>query len=127
MQTAPQGTYSGMLHCAGGILKNEGPLAFYKVSILFLCQNASDLPVFRQGTVSPLVGIGACVSIQFGALESTKRYFTAQNLASGTGGADGRLLNSSQLVTAGVAAGLANSVVSGPVEHIRISTLLMTS
>jgi len=102
MQTAPQGTYKGMLHCAGGILKNEGPLAFYK------------------GTVSPLVGIGACVSIQFGALESTKRYFIARNLASGTGGPDGRTLNSGQLVTAGVAAGLANSVVSGPVEHIRI-------
>lgn len=31
MQTAPKGTYTGMLHCAGGILKNEGPLAFYKV------------------------------------------------------------------------------------------------
>ena len=33
MQTSPKGTYSGMLHCAGGILKNEGPLAFYKVRI----------------------------------------------------------------------------------------------
>ena len=33
MQTAPKGTYSGMLHCAGGILKNEGPLAFYKVCL----------------------------------------------------------------------------------------------
>ncbi len=33
MQTAPKGTYSGMLHCAGGILKNEGPLAFYKVCV----------------------------------------------------------------------------------------------
>ena len=33
MQTAPAGTYSGMLHCAGGILKNEGPFAFYKVSL----------------------------------------------------------------------------------------------
>jgi len=31
MQTAPPGTYTGMLQCAGGILKNEGPLAFYKV------------------------------------------------------------------------------------------------
>lgn len=31
MQTAPAGTYKGMMHCAGGILKNEGPLAFYKV------------------------------------------------------------------------------------------------
>ena len=31
MQTAPKGTYRGMFDCAGGILKNEGPLAFYKV------------------------------------------------------------------------------------------------
>ena len=31
MQTAPPGTYSGMVQCATGILKNEGPLAFYKV------------------------------------------------------------------------------------------------
>ncbi|SRR6266581_9504443 len=31
MQTSAKGTYSGMLDCAGGILRNEGPLAFYKV------------------------------------------------------------------------------------------------
>jgi len=31
MQTSAKGTYTGMLDCAGGILKNEGPLAFYKV------------------------------------------------------------------------------------------------
>lgn len=36
MQTSAKGTYSGMLHCAGGILKNEGPLAFYKVMLLSL-------------------------------------------------------------------------------------------
>jgi hypothetical protein len=40
MQTAPPGTYSGMLHCAGGILKNEGPFAFYKVSLP--CWRRSD-------------------------------------------------------------------------------------
>lgn len=34
MQTSAKGTYTGMLHCAGGILKNEGPLAFYKVRTL---------------------------------------------------------------------------------------------
>ena len=34
MQTASKGTYKGMLHCAGGILKNEGPLAFYKVRLI---------------------------------------------------------------------------------------------
>ncbi|KIK41257.1 hypothetical protein CY34DRAFT_806291 [Suillus luteus UH-Slu-Lm8-n1] len=102
MQTSAKGTYTGMLHCAGGILKNEGPLAFYK------------------GTLTPLLGIGVCVSIQFGVLEYAKRIFTAQNLARGEGGEEGKMLGGGQLVIAGVAAGLANGVVSGPVEHIRI-------
>src|ERR1700733_15756965 len=31
MQTAPPGTYSGAIHCTTGILRHEGPLAFYKV------------------------------------------------------------------------------------------------
>ncbi|PVG02470.1 putative YMC1-protein of the mitochondrial carrier family [Serendipita vermifera] len=102
MQTAPPGTYSGMMQCAGGILKNEGPLAFYK------------------GTLTPLLGVGACVSIQFGALEYMKRVFTTQNLRSGRGGPDGKTLEPLQLAIAGASAGIANSVVSGPVEHIRI-------
>lgn len=102
MQTSAKGTYTGMLHCAGGILKNEGPLAFYK------------------GTLTPLLGIGVCVSIQFGVLEYAKRIFTAQNLARGEGGVEGKMLGGGQLVIAGVAAGLANGIVSGPVEHIRI-------
>lgn len=76
----------------------------------------------KQGTLTPLLGIGVCVSIQFGALEHTKRYFARQNLASGRGGPDGLTLSGSQLMAAGVFAGLANSVVSGPVEHIRIRT-----
>jgi len=102
MQTSAKGTYSGMMQCAGGILKNEGPLAFYK------------------GTLTPLLGIGACVSIQFGVLEWAKRYFARQNILRGRGGSDGRLLSGEQLVVAGVLAGLGNGVVSGPVEHIRI-------
>jgi len=102
MQTSAKGTYSGMLDCAGGILKNEGPLAFYK------------------GTLTPLLGIGLCVSIQFGAVEYVKRVFAEQNIARGKGGAGGKTLDAGQLFTAGVAAGLANGFVSGPVEHIRI-------
>ncbi|KXN90953.1 hypothetical protein AN958_03020 [Leucoagaricus sp. SymC.cos] len=102
MQTSAMGTYSGMLHCASGILKNEGPLAFYK------------------GTLTPLFGIGLCVSIQFGAVEYTKRFFASQNVARGVGGEGGKILDGFQLFTAGVAAGLANGFVSGPVEHIRI-------
>ncbi|KAG9309318.1 mitochondrial carrier domain-containing protein [Chiua virens] len=102
MQTAPKGTYSGMVHCAGGILKNEGPLAFYK------------------GTLTPLLGIGLCVSIQFGALEYAKRVLAEHNLANGKGGKEGKTLGAGQLFTAGVGAGLANGFVSGPVEHVRI-------
>lgn len=102
MQTSAKGTYKGMLHCAGGILKNEGPLAFYK------------------GTLTPLLGIGVCVSIQFGALEYAKRVFAAANLANGRGGEGGKMLSGGQLFIAGVGAGLANGFVSGPVEHIRI-------
>ncbi|EMD33691.1 hypothetical protein CERSUDRAFT_117772 [Gelatoporia subvermispora B] len=102
MQTAPKGTYSGMFHCAGGILKNEGPLAFYK------------------GTLTPLLGIGVCVSIQFGVLEYSKRYFAQRNALQGRGGANGMELTVGQLFASGVFAGVANGVVSGPVEHIRI-------
>ncbi|KAL1742201.1 mitochondrial carrier domain-containing protein [Schizophyllum fasciatum] len=102
MQTSPAGTYTGMMHCAGGILKNEGPLAFYK------------------GTLSPLLGIGVCVSIQFGALEWTKRVFAQQNRARGLGGPDGTGFGAGQLFSAGVVAGIANGIVSCPVEHIRI-------
>lgn len=43
MQTAPSGTYKGMIGCAGDIIKNEGPLAFYKVvlvSVMFTWQQA---------------------------------------------------------------------------------------
>jgi solute carrier family 25 carnitine/acylcarnitine transporter 20/29 len=79
-----------------------------------------DPLTFSQGTLTPLLGIGVCVSIQFGVLESTKRYFANQNLLNGKGGEGGRTLSSAQLFSAGVFAGLANGVVSGPVEHIRI-------
>ena len=68
----------------------------------------SDFPT--QGTATPLVGIGACVSIQFAALEYMKRRLAA---------APGEPLSNGQYYIAGAFAGAANSVVSGPVEHIR--------
>jgi solute carrier family 25 carnitine/acylcarnitine transporter 20/29 len=64
------------------------------------------------------------VSIQFGALEYMKRIFTAQNLRANKGGQDGKTLAPIQLLIAGGSAGIANSIVSGPVEHIRIREYL---
>ncbi|KAK0565612.1 Mitochondrial carrier protein ymc2 [Tilletia horrida] len=100
LQTAAPGTYAGMGDLAKKIIVNEGPLAFYK------------------GTLTPLLGIGLCVSIQFGVVEHLKREFSNQNSAKTNG------LNSAltltQLYAAGAAAGIANSFVAGPIEHIRI-------
>ncbi|KAJ5541844.1 hypothetical protein N7494_006920 [Penicillium frequentans] len=53
LQTTTQ--YSSALDCATQIFKNEGPAAFYK------------------GTLTPLIGIGACVSVQFGAFHQARR------------------------------------------------------
>jgi solute carrier family 25 carnitine/acylcarnitine transporter 20/29 len=63
----------------------------------------------QQGTLTPLLGVGACVSIQFGVVEAVKRHFQEVNQRRGI--RDG--LTGSQLYQAGAAAGIANSVVAG--------------
>ena len=75
-----------------------------------------------QGTLTPLLGIGVCVSIQFGALEYAKRIFVQRNIDQrvSAAGPDGKILTPMQLVASGAFAGVANGFVSGPVEHIRI-------
>ncbi|OMJ20507.1 putative mitochondrial carrier [Smittium culicis] len=92
MQTQPN-LYTGTLDCLKKLIKADGVLGLYK------------------GTTSPLMGVGLCVSIQFFSLEHMKRTFRAKN--------NGNDLSPSQLFFSGAVAGLANSVVSGPVEHIR--------
>ncbi|KAI1324510.1 mitochondrial carrier domain-containing protein [Xylariaceae sp. FL0255] len=96
LQTTTQ--YSSALNAATTIYAKEGPLAFYK------------------GTLTPLLGIGACVSIQFGAFGYAKRYFETAN-AKQHGKTD---LSYGQYYAAGAFAGVANSVISGPIEHVRI-------
>lgn len=88
------------MQCVTQVLKNEGPLAFYK------------------GTLTPLIGIGACVSIQFGALEAAKRAF--KSYRGGKDGGANHVLTTPELFACGAIAGVANTVVAGPVEHIRI-------
>ncbi|GAA6061338.1 hypothetical protein JCM10212_003228 [Sporobolomyces blumeae] len=92
--------YAGAVDCARQLVKNEGPIAFYK------------------GTTMPLVGIGACVSLQFACLQAGKRFFVSRNASSGQRNPD--VLTPAQYYLAGAFAGIGNSVASGPVEHIRI-------
>ncbi|KAI0127836.1 mitochondrial carrier domain-containing protein [Xylariales sp. AK1849] len=99
LQTSTQ--YKSALDAATAIYAKEGAFAFYK------------------GTLTPLLGIGACVSIQFGGFGFAKRYFETQNAASSTTGLK-RDLSYGQYYAAGAFAGLANSVISGPIEHVRI-------
>jgi len=96
LQTTSQ--YNGALDAATKIYQNEGALAFYK------------------GTLTPLIGIGACVSIQFGGFHYARRAFEASNEAK-TGKGQ---LSYSQYYAAGAFAGIANTVLSSPIEHIRI-------
>ncbi|RHZ61918.1 putative mitochondrial carrier protein (Ymc1) [Aspergillus thermomutatus] len=90
--------YKSALDCATRILKDEGPMAFYK------------------GTLTPLIGIGACVSVQFGAFHEARRRLEELNkkkYADPT-------LSYGQYYLAGSFAGLTNSALSGPIEHVRI-------
>ncbi|KAG6056925.1 hypothetical protein E4U17_001847 [Claviceps sp. LM77 group G4] len=105
LQTTTQ--YTGALQAATSIYKTEGPLAFYK------------------GTLTPLLGIGACVSIQFGAFHAARRWFEDRN-ASAAGPvasilpSNGSDLSHTQYFAAGAFAGVANAALSTPIEHIRI-------
>ncbi|PVH96672.1 mitochondrial carrier [Periconia macrospinosa] len=96
LQTTQQ--YKGALDAATQIYKSEGPLAFYK------------------GTLTPLIGIGACVSVQFGGFHYARRAFEARNIIK-HGSPE---LSYAQYYASGAFAGIANTVLSSPIEHIRI-------
>lgn len=83
-------------HVVSDLVKNEGLRAFYK------------------GTLAPLVGVGACVSCQFGCNESMKRYFRARN------GSNLQPLSLGQYYVCGAVSGAANAFLATPIEHVRI-------
>ena len=92
--------YNNMFDCAKKIYQKEGLLTFYR------------------GTLSPLVGIGACVSIQFGVNEAMKRWMKSSKKKKNK--PNPNYLTLFQLSLCGSVAGIANAIVSIPVEHIRI-------
>ncbi|CAH2351492.1 mitochondrial glycine transporter Ymc1p [[Candida] railenensis] len=94
VQSAPEGTYSGALDVIKKLMANEGPKGFYK------------------GTLTPLVGVGACVSVQFSVNEYMKRYYDEK--------LGGKTLSLGQFFNCGATAGFANGFLAAPIEHIRI-------
>lgn len=93
LQTSPTPITSGEV--IKQVLKKEGPLAFYK------------------GTLAPLFGVGACVSLQFYGFHETKRQLLK---SSGTS----QLLLWPQTYIAGAMAGIVNTPITAPVEQLRI-------
>ncbi|KAJ1902388.1 Mitochondrial carrier protein ymc2, partial [Coemansia sp. IMI 209127] len=98
--------YSGTMDAVRKTIRNDGFSGFYK------------------GTTTPLIGVGLCVSIQFLVVEHMKRTFGQMN---NTPKGQSPVLSAPQLYMAGAAAGVANSVVSGPVEHIRVRLQVQTA
>lgn len=84
------GQFSNMYEAVTQTLKKEGALAFYK------------------GSSAPFFGVGACVSLQFYAFHEAKR-----QLAPWSQSFPG-------IYACGAAAGFANTVLTSPVEHVRI-------
>jgi solute carrier family 25 carnitine/acylcarnitine transporter 20/29 len=94
--------YPSALAAATSIYKHEGPLAFYK------------------GTLTPLLGIGACVSIQFGAFHAARRWLEDRKNATSSSTTTKLPLSYTEYYAAGAFAGLANTALSAPIEHVRI-------
>lgn len=67
------------MDCFKTIFKNEGPLAFYKGILFILFPKNNKFKFISKGTLSPLLGVGAAVSIQFGVNEMCKRVFKVFN------------------------------------------------
>ncbi|QPG76509.1 hypothetical protein FOA43_003898 [Brettanomyces nanus] len=98
MQT---GQFHSPYEVIANTLKNEGITAFYK------------------GTLAPLFGVGACVSIQFYGFHEARRQILKRHTTE-------KDLTLPQFYLAGAFAGVVNTPVTAPVEQIRILLQVQT-
>ena len=99
-QSLTKPVYDSAIQCASVILRKEGFMAFYK------------------GTLAPLSTVPICTSVQFGVNGLNKKMLENYNRKRGyLNPAD---MSTGQYILAGTVAGMANSFVQAPVEHIRI-------
>ncbi|KAF8002688.1 hypothetical protein HF325_003653 [Metschnikowia pulcherrima] len=101
LQSAPDGTYKGAGDVIKRLMANEGLGGFYK------------------GTLTPLIGVGACVSVQFSVNEFMKRHYDETM--------QGKPLSLLQFFNCGAVAGFANGFLTSPIEHVRIRLQTQTT
>ena len=77
------------------------------------------VPALWKGSTFPLIAFGVCNAIIFSTNEKCKHWFKRKN--------KGGQLTPSQLFASGSLAGLANTVISSPMEHIRIRMQIQDS
>ena len=92
--------YNGITDCFRQIYYREGVSAFYK------------------GTLSPLLGIGAQVALQFGTNELVKKMMMKLNVDENCDTT--RLLPLELILLSGIITGIPSSFVITPVDHTRI-------
>jgi len=91
------------------------------------CFRRKEKPqVYSTPTTHLLIYHNFQVSIQFGAFHTARRFFQSRNAAARTSSSPitshhaNQPLTYTQYYASGAFAGLANSILSGPIEHIRI-------
>lgn len=114
LQTAT--TRTTTLEVLRNLVKNEGVFAFYK------------------GALTPLLGVGICVSVQFGVNEA---YFSKKVLMNASKNPNmssqdvdlsrSNTLPLSQYYVCGLTGGVVNSFLASPIEQIRIRLQTQTS
>jgi solute carrier family 25 carnitine/acylcarnitine transporter 20/29 len=92
--------YQGITDCFRQIYQQEGVSAFYR------------------GTLSPLLGIGAQVALQFGTNELVKKLMLKLNADEELDGT--RSLPMNLILLSGIITGIPSSLVITPVDHTRI-------
>jgi len=80
--------------------------------VMNIIKNEGGPKALWKGSLPPLLGIGATVSIQFGVNENVKKMIIQAN--------GGNKMTFEQLFLAGFIGGFANCIVSIPAEHFRI-------
>jgi len=73
---------------------------------------------FYKGTTAPLTGVAFCTSIQFGINEMSKSICQNYNIKNGKN--NPMKLSTTQFVLSGALAGVGYSLISTPVEHMKI-------